>query len=287
MTHSIEPARQIRAQSHDFGYDHEVQIALPASYDATNQDYPVLWVTDGSLYFHMAASIAQQLVVAGKGPEFIVVSVGQPRRATFEEFTTRRLIDFFPSEDLSTSSIGDVEMWKLRKGGHASEFLSFLVDELRPSLEQEFRMRPGAHTISGVSGGGFFATYALFTRPSAFNAFLIACPPYELSQGEIFELEAEYAKNNSDLAAKVYFTAGAEELTEPVIADLGIVPSMLRMASTLNLRRYASLSLSYRIVDGDNHGSIAVNLFRDGIENLWRKDAAMPRTGRAQVDAKQ
>ena len=30
-----------RTQSYDFGYDHEVQIALPASFDVTNQDYRI------------------------------------------------------------------------------------------------------------------------------------------------------------------------------------------------------------------------------------------------------
>ncbi|MGY0390603.1 alpha/beta hydrolase-fold protein [Nocardioides sp. WG-D5] len=72
---SIQPTRFIRARSHDFGHDHEVQIALPASYASSDQAYPVLWVTDGAAYFELAASTANVLALGSQCPEFIVVAV--------------------------------------------------------------------------------------------------------------------------------------------------------------------------------------------------------------------
>lgn len=275
MMYSVEPARQIRAASYDFGYDHEVQIALPRSYAEGDRTYPVLWVVDGGLYFHLAASIANLLALTGKGPEFIVIAVGHAAASSEATFGTRRLLDFFPMQSLTVDSLGDVEMWDYMQGGHAAEFLSFLVDELRPGLEKEFRMRPNAHTVAGCSGGAYFSTYAMFTRPEAFQGYLLASPPYDLGRSAIFDLEADYARENSDLAARVFFIGGDREVFEPYIGQLGIIASMVRMASTLDLRKYPSLNVACQIVDGQAHTSIAIDLFKYGIENLWGRDESV------------
>ena len=172
-------------------------------------------------------------------------------------------------EDLSVESIGEVDVWSALPGGHAADYLSFLVDELRPSLEKEFRMSPNENMIAGLSGGGYFATYALLTRPEAFAAYMIGSPPYELGHAEIFEFEKKYAQEHADLPAKVYMAGGAGEILEPGIADLGIIASMVKMASTLHLRRYPSLQLSCQVVDGASHATMMGDLLRNGLPRLW------------------
>lgn len=272
---TIQPLRMVRAQSHDFGYEHEVLISLPASYGSSDKSYPVLWVMDGSLFFHTASAVASLLSFSGRAPEFIVVGVGHAE-AGFELFGPRRLLDYFPMKSLSLESIGDVSMWDVSDGGYAPEFLSFLVDELRPALESEFRMRPDGHTLSGSSGGGYFTTYTLLTRPDAFSCYLAAAPPFNLGAGSIFDLEAAYARDHADLAAKVYFCAGAMEIFEkPVINQLDIVSSTVRMASSLSLREYPSLELHCEIIPGSSHATVPIELFQRGIELLWGSETSM------------
>lgn len=274
FTFTFEPTRYVRARSYDFGYDHEVHIALPPSYANSDRSYPVLWLMDGGAYLHSAVSAVSLFATGGAIPEFIVVGVGDT--SSYESFITRRLIDFFPMEDLSVESIGEVDIWSALKGGHAADYLSFLVDELRPSLESEFRMSPSEHTIAGLSGGGYFSTYALLTRPEAFAAYMIASPPYELGHAEIFELEQRYAQEHADLPAKVYIAGGAEEIFEPGIADLGIIASMVKMASTLHLRRYPSLRLSCDVIPGVTHTTMMGDLLRNGLPRLWGNAQAGP-----------
>ncbi|MET0994192.1 MAG: alpha/beta hydrolase-fold protein [Mycobacterium sp.] len=272
--YTFEPTRYVRARSYDFGYDHEVQIALPPGYATSDRSYPVLWVMDGGGYLYTAVSAVSLFSTGQAIPEFIVVGVGDS--SSFETFATRRLIDFFPMEDLSVDSIGEVDVWSALPGGHAADYLSFLVDELRPSLESEFRMSPSEHTIAGLSGGGYFATYTLLTRPEAFAAYMIGSPPYSLGHAEIFEYEEKYAQEHTDLPANVYMAGGAKEIFEPGIADLGIIESMVRMASTLHLRRYPNLRLSCDVVDGATHTTMMGDLLRNGLPRLWGKADAVP-----------
>ena len=273
MTHSIEPIRRFRAKSFDFGYDYEVQIALPIGYDESDTDYPVLWVMDGGLYFHLAASVAQLLAQGGRSPHFIVVGVGHDRRGPAQPWIERRMVDFFPMEDVAIDSIGNVEYWTALQGGRAKEFLSFLVDELRPALAAEFRMRPDRHTLSGTSGGGYFATYAMLTRPDTFAGYLAASCPFNLGHGGIFEIESDYAATHADLEAKVYFTAGTSEVLDPGAADLDLVASTLHMATTLQLRRYPSLEIQCQLSKELDHWGIPIDLYKEGLPKVWGSEA--------------
>lgn len=58
-----------------FDWDHEIQIALPASYYQSKKAYPVLWITDGLYTFETAVSIANAWDKYDL-PEMIVVGVG-------------------------------------------------------------------------------------------------------------------------------------------------------------------------------------------------------------------
>ena len=61
-TMSIEPAIAMRTAA--FDWDYEIQVALPASYGVTpDKRYPVLWLTDGPLMFHLAVGLLNVLVV--------------------------------------------------------------------------------------------------------------------------------------------------------------------------------------------------------------------------------
>lgn len=77
---TIDPSRRMRAK--DYPWEHDIQIALPPSYGKTDQRFPVLWVTDGSLLFQLAtalsASCARQHI-----PEMIVVGIGSPPEVSY------------------------------------------------------------------------------------------------------------------------------------------------------------------------------------------------------------
>ena len=157
IRNDLEPSRIMRAQG--FDYDHEIQVALPPSYD-TDPDatYPVLWLTDGREYLSATATLVRQYAMARLIPELIVVSVGPPSDLNdVVEIQRRRTFDFSPKEDVLYDGLGGQKMRQMMAamgdavptmpGGGAPGFLDFLVDEVRPALAADYRTgprRPGA-----------------------------------------------------------------------------------------------------------------------------------------------
>src|SRR5690606_32725850 len=92
LGYTLEPPRRVTPEGGR--WEHEIQVALPPSYHSSDQRYPVLWVTDGSIWFEPAVN-AVSLTAAGHVPEMIVVGVGVPPEAA-DQYGPRRSYDFTP-----------------------------------------------------------------------------------------------------------------------------------------------------------------------------------------------
>jgi predicted alpha/beta superfamily hydrolase len=271
-TMSIEPARVLRTAA--FDWDHEVQVALPASYGVTpDKRYPVLWLTDGPLMLHLAVGLLNTLVFGRLAPEMIVVSVGCPSEAGVMEYGRRRMIDLTPpGRTILFDGPGGDYLGKLGMpdgARQADDMLAFLVDELRPQLAQAYRIDADDHGLMGHSGGGMFANYALFARPGAFRRFIIGSPSSYGADRAAFRLEAAHAAAHQDLKADVFFGAGELEIGQLMTAAWGVVSSPVLMAETLQVRRYPSLKLTTRIFPGKDHSTVIADVIGEGIRTVW------------------
>jgi predicted alpha/beta superfamily hydrolase len=279
-TMSIEPAVTMRSPA--FEWDHEVQVALPASYGAVpDKRYPVLWLTDGPLMLPLAVGLLNTLIIGGSAPEMIVVGVGCPSDAGPAEFGRRRSIDFAPpGRNILFDGPGGDYFRKLgvpEDGGRqqADDFLAFVVDEVRPKLAQSYRMSDD-HGLMGHSGGGMFASYALFARPGAFRRYIIGSPSSNATDRAAFRLEAAHAAAHTDLEADVFFGAGELEIGKLSLAAWGIVSAPVLMAETLLLRQYPSLKVTTRIFPGKDHGSVIADILAEGIRAVWADALTAP-----------
>lgn len=272
-TMSIEPAVSMRTAA--FDWDYEVQVALPASYGAVpGKSYPVLWLTDGPFLLHLAVGLLNTLVVGGLAPEMIIVGVGCASEKGAAEFGRRRSIDFAPpgKSILFDGPGGDY----FRKLGvpeegtrqQADDLLAFLIDEVRPALSQRYRMSDD-HGLLGHSGGGMFASYALFARPGAFRRYIIGSPSSNAAGRAAFRLESDYAAAHTDLEADVFFGAGELEIGKLGLAAWGIVSAPVLMAETLLLRQYPSLTVTTRIFSGKDHSSVIADIIAEGVRAVW------------------
>ena len=272
-TMSIEPAVSMRTAA--FDWDYEVQVALPASYGAVpGKSYPVLWLTDGPFLLHLAVGLLNTLVVGGLAPEMIIVGVGCASEAGATEFGRRRSIDFAPpgKSILFDGPGGDY----FRKLGvpeegtrqQADDLLAFLIDEVRPALSRKYRMSDD-HGLLGHSGGGMFASYALFARPGAFRRYIIGSPSSNAADRAAFRLESDYAAAHTDLKADVFFGAGELEIGKLSLAAWGIVSAPVLMAETLLLRQYPSLKVTTRIFSGKDHSSVIADIIAEGVRAVW------------------
>ena len=270
---SIEPPRMVRAEK--LGWSYEVDVALPASYHtAKTTRFPVLWVTDGPQVFNLAAGVANGLAVGGVAPEMIVVAVGCPVETGVLEWSRRRNIEFVPpgGEIYWEGVQGDIFRRMLGTNrppaGHADLFLDFLIDTLRPALASQYRMADD-HGLYGHSGGGLFATYALFARPGGFGRYVIGSPSINAVDRACFKLEKTYAATHKDLPAKVFFGTGEKEVADPSLAAWGIVSSVTQMAEILRLRQYPSLQLTTRLFPGKDHMTVVPDILSEGLQSVW------------------
>lgn len=271
-SYEILPPRQLTAPG--ARWSHEIQIALPPTYHLGEARYPVLWLMDGSISFSLAVGVLNTLGITGEIPELLVVGVGAPRELDGAEFGNRRVYDLYPTAKWANSGPGGAMMAAVLSeevfngGGGAKEFLSFLVDELRPTLAAELRFADD-HGIVGCSAGGHFVGYALFTRTAAFSRYLAGSPPMSGSGGMLFELEDEYAMNHDDLPVRLFLGAGGAEITDPYLAAADVVASSARMAQQLTLRNYPGLELTMQVFPGQTHASAQPYALTEGLRVLY------------------
>lgn len=280
---TIEPSRRMRAK--DYPWEHDIQIALPPSYGKTDQRFPVLWVTDGSLLFELATALVTSCAHHGM-PEMIVVGIGSPPEA-MAETQMRRNFDFSPTATAGFSGFGSAAHSEREKAGEqkrkaeekvpidrfggAPRFLPFVAQDIRQRLGQDYRMADN-HILFGHSGGGLFCAYALVTQPDAFDRYICGSAALAAGDYEVFRIEERYSQQHKDLSAVVFFGVGEKEVLDK--NTLGIFSSTARLPEILKTRAYPSLKLYFRVFDGESHGSVIPPLLAWGLRSVWEGDEA-------------
>lgn len=265
-------------QSAAISYEHQVTVALPASYASEpERAYPVLWVLDAPLIMRLVVGVLDVLVLGNLAPEMIVVGVGSPPEEGLAG-VGRRVMDFSPpGQGYAPPGLAG-ERWSALAPipdfpHHADAFLSLLVDEIRPKLAAAYRFS-GEHALLGHSAGGMFAAHSLFTRPDAFQKMIIGSPYLDGVGGAVFATEARYAADHDDLKVKIFLGVGEMEAEEYFVALSGILESTARLSRTLIARHYPSLDLNTRIFAGKNHYTVLPDVIISGIGHLWRDEIA-------------
>lgn len=285
----IEPSRRMRAK--DYPWEHEIQIALPPSYGKTEREFPVVWVTDGSMLFQFATALTASC--AGKHmPEMIVVGIGAPPDA-IAETQMRRNFDFSATDVPGFSGFGSKAHEERERAGErkrkaegatpidrfggAPRFLPFVAEQVREQLVRDYRMS-NDHTLFGHSGGGLFCAYTLVAQPKAFNRYICGSAPLAAGDYEVFRIEERYAEQHEDLSASAFFGVGEKEVLDE--NTFGVFSSTARLAEILKTRAYPSLKLSFRAFEGEGHISVIPPLFSFGLRSVWESDfETNPATG--------
>ncbi len=154
-----------------------VQVWLPPGYERDGaRRYPVLYLHDGQNLFDDRAAgaewqvdeTAQRLVLAGAVAPMIIVGVPSGRDRLFELTPTAMLM---PGERRGQGPAG-------RRGGGAPAYARFLIDELKPMIDERFRTQPGAAStaVGGSSLGGLVSLWLALHHGDTFGAALVVSP---------------------------------------------------------------------------------------------------------------
>jgi len=232
-----------------------IYVQLPSNYYADSATiYPVLYVTDANRAFPMVANISTVLTFPkGKLPEIIVVGIGYPIK-DMSEWAAWRTRDLTPTHDTSTDNYWNTLLAKMShrkfeaRSGGASKFLDFIILELIPFIEANYRVSRSDRGLAGYSYGGLFVLYALFTHPETFRRFFAGSPSVEYDNEIIFKRANDFTAFAKRLKAKVFLSVGSLE-------DSSTIAGVRKMSDLLKSQSGPGVQVSLQIFDGEDHRS--------------------------------
>ncbi len=242
-----------------------VDVWLPPSYgrDPTRR-YPVLYMHDGQNLFDPALSYIgvdwgidetlTRLAADGKLREAIVVGIWN---------TPKRFEEYMPARAVSESGLPDdwPDMAWMRKAHIVSDdYLRFLVEELKPFVDANYRTLPGrGDTFTmGSSMGALIALYALTEYPGVFGGAGCVSIHWPLGDGLMIDYLARHLPARD--THRVYFDFGTETLDAAYEPYQRRADTMLRAAGWREGRDFLT-----RKYPGAEHS-----------ERAWRARAGVP-----------
>lgn len=198
---NITVGKYAKFHSQIFNEEITILVHLPYAYDRTDRVYPVLYSLDGDdvLRFSKSAATLDELNSKGKIPKMILVTVANSGRIPIR-------LDSDPDS--------------LR----AKEYLRFVVEELTPFINENYRTAD-YRILFGQSNAGLFTVYSFLETPDSFDAYVASspmlgwCSDFILKKAENF---FEKSRSLDKFLFMIYGESDYERVTShvPNFADL-------------------------------------------------------------------
>ncbi|MEV0110465.1 alpha/beta hydrolase-fold protein [Nocardia sp. NPDC050799] len=223
-------------ESTSVGARFAIWVTTSPTYSQDEQDYPVLYVTDGNYSLGQTAPLAvMQSDLALPIAPYLQVTVGYAGADT-QDRTRVRNRDLLPhgepippatrsslettiEHQLMTQEEADAYLDQLANP-RADAFLAFITDELYPEIARRYRVAPEGHGLFGYSYGGAFTLYALLTGCPMFAAYGAGSPGVTSSESKLLT----FADKPLDLIGRrPHLTINGPEMTGelPIYRMLG------------------------------------------------------------------
>lgn len=228
----------------------DIIVWLPPSYNSQagkSLRYPVVYMHDGRNLFDPGTSfggvdwgVDEAMTTGcqeGRLQEAIVVGIDN---------TADRMSEYTPFPDPE------------HKGGNGESYVRFLVEELKPLIDREFRSLPDRSNtfIGGSSLGGLISLYAGISRPQVFSGVIAMSPSIWWADGAVIKWLIE--NRISDFQGRIWIDMGTREGEEAV-------SFCRRLAETVKEQAAGFKGLHYREFSGGTHS-----------EGSWRQRMHLP-----------
>jgi len=148
---------------------------------------------------------------------------------------TDRARDMTPTKP--ATAFGDMP-WRGGVGG-ADKFLSFIADELLPTIDRNYRTRP-YRVLVGHSLGGLFAVYALINRPEVFKGYVVISPSLWWDDQVLVKAAQPFFAAHEDLRADLYMSMADEG--DAMLGGAWKLSAVLEESKLANVRWQIQLS---------------------------------------------
>jgi uncharacterized protein len=240
--------RTLQIQSTILKESRSVSISKPDGYDNGTDRYPVLYVLDGESNFEYTAAIVHFLSENEFTPEMIVVGINSG-------------VNAHRTRDLTPPSQSEIDNRFSPGNGGADAFLSFLVHELLPYVDRNYRTRP-YRIVVGHSFGGLFAIHTLLTKPQLFSAYIAIDPTLSWNDGKEIVLARRFFLEVKTLQADLFFTS-ANAFGTPE----GDVRSL---AAVLDDHTPQGFRWRFEYMKDENHLSIPLPSVYSGLKSVFQ-----------------
>lgn len=216
----------------------KIWVYLPKGYETSTKKYPVIYMHDGQNLFDAKTSYVGEWNVDETldsiSAQVIVIGIEHGGYKRIDELTP------FKNEKYG--------------GGHADDYLDFIVKTLKPKVDATYRTKTNARNtaIFGSSLGGLVSFYAAIKHPDVFGKVGCFSPSFWFGRKEMNELLAK----TEDFKTKIYFLCGDNE------GDADVIPDMKNIEHWVNTKRCECKKLNKEvIVKGGQHN-----------EKMWREN---------------
>ncbi|WP_261132111.1 alpha/beta hydrolase [Bacillus sp. Marseille-Q3570] len=226
-----------------FNQERNVRVYLPKSYDNLDQHYPTMYMHDGKNVFRDedaagGKSLELENYLDEHNIDLIVIGIDQP--STFEE----RVNQYCPwvNGEYCKTKFGD----ERELGGKGKEYIKFIVNELKPLIDEKYRTRTDHTMMAGISLGGLISTYAACIYPGIFTKVAGLSSGFWRNQEEIESLikKADFSKIEG-----IYLDCGTTETNDEYI-NAGFLDSNRRIYSLLEEK---VSNTTFNVIDEGEH----------------------------------
>ena len=268
----IKNTEQIEIFSEEIDQKFIINVGLPPNYSQENTKYPVVYVTDAGSNFSGLMSSLPLMQLVNDLPHFILIGIDYKSKKSNDSMSLRNR-DLTPTNDSIWMS-DQKEMYKIfgdlpeAEPGGAKEFLEFIDHKVKPLINDIYHVNSSDQTYCGFSLGGLFGLFTLFTSPKSFNRYVIGSPSIWWDNKHILQIEEEYSKNNKELPAKIFMSAG--DLEEEGDSDaFRMVTNIKSLSKTLKKRNYEGLTIKTVILEDETHCSAVAATLNRGLRSVF------------------
>ncbi len=181
--------------SNHTNYQYTISVHVPET-EAPEEGFPIIYVLDGLSYFPLAQQVvklqAKNALKTGV-EQSIVVGICHQK----ETMSMRRFYDFTsPSEEYQFPEHTKGKLDHIKEVGGSEKFSRFLIDELKPAIESQYKVNKNKQTIYGHSLSGYYVLWSYLTNPKAFQTYIAVSPSIWWNGKEIVYLLKETSSQN-------------------------------------------------------------------------------------------
>lgn len=234
---------------------------------------PVIYLSDGNTNFPLILAAAQRQVRDLQ--PCVVVGIGYPTDDR-EQVRQLRSVDLTPVTSKEWAVANAKPFSDLKTGGN-DQFLAFIEEELKPVIEQKYKIDRTRQTLFGHSFGGLFVLHVLFHQPASFQTYIAVSPSIWWNDNSLLKEEQDFLQKNSGHSVKARLLIAVGELEQPaVVAHSGsairrgppgrAIDDMKAMSARLLEAKIDGLIVEHRIFAEESHGSVVLPAASRGVK---------------------